>query len=435
MYNKNSVWNKDQVRPKFETLTHDMKTDVLIIGGGITGLLCAYKLKNAGVNCVLVEADKICSGITKNTTAKITVQHGLIYDKMIKTMGQEAASLYYKANNDALKEFFNLSKNIKCDFEEKEAFVYGTENFDEIKREAGALNKIGCPVILKEKTELPLSDILAVGIPNQAQFHPLKFCFGIAKELPIFENTKVLELGENFAVTNRAKINFKKVIVATHFPFINKHGFYFAKLYQHRSYVLALKNVPRISGMYVDSDLKGLSFRNYSDFLLLGGGGHRTGKRGGGWQQLEEFAIKNFQGVKIINRWATQDCMSLDSIPYIGQYSKNTPNMFTATGFNKWGMTSSMVSATVLCDLVQEKGNEFADLFSPSRSVLKPQLAVNLGESLVGVLNLKTPRCPHLGCALKYNSAEHSWDCSCHGSRFTKDGKLIDNPAIDDIKL
>ncbi len=430
----NSVWSEFNERPKFESLNGDIKTDVLIVGGGITGLLCAYRLKNAGVDCVLIEADKICSGITKNTTAKITLQHGLIYDKLIKTLGKEAAELYYKANNEALKEYIKLSKIIDCDLQEKTSFVYSATKLKEIEMEERALNEICCPALLTEKTNLPFNNILAVGIENQAQFHPLKFCFAIAKNLPIFENTKALEFGKNHVLTNKGSVYFKKIIVATHFPIINKHGFYFAKLYQHRSYVLALENAPKINAMYVDEDLKGLSFRSYNNLLLLGGGSHRTGKVGGGWRELEKIAQENFKGAKVINYWATQDCMSLDELPYIGQYSKNTPNMFTATGFNKWGMTTAMVAAMVLCDLVQEKENEFAGLFSPSRSILKPQLAVNLRESLMGVLTPKTPRCPHLGCALKYNRFEHSWDCACHGSRFTKYGKLIDNPATDDIK-
>ena len=431
----NSVWSEFKQRPQFEALNGDIKTDVLIVGGGIAGILCAYRLKNVGVDCVLIEADKICSGITKNTTAKITLQHGLIYSKLAKSLGKEAAELYYKANNDALNEFITLSKTIDCDLQEKNAFVYSATKLKEIEREARALNEISCPAFLTEKTELPFNNILALGVPKQAQFHPLKFCYKIAEDLPIFENTKALEFGENYVITNRGRVYFKKMIITTHFPIINKHGFYFAKLYQHRSYVLALENAPKINAMYVDEDLKGLSFRNYGDLLLLGGGSHRTGKVGGGWRELEQFAQENFKGAKVVSCWATQDCMSLDGMPYIGQYSKNAPNMFVATGFNKWGMTSAMVAATILCGLVQEKENEFADLFSPSRGILKPQLAVNLSESLLGVLTPKTPRCPHLGCALKYNRFEHSWDCACHGSRFTKDGKLIDNPATDDIKL
>ena len=121
--------------------------------------------------------------------------------------------------------------------------------------------------------------------------------------------------------------------------------------------------------------------------------------------------------------------MSLDEIPYIGNYSKNTPDLYVATGFNKWGMTSAMVSAMILSDMIPGKKNDYAEVFNPSRSILKPQLFINGFESAINLLTPTTRRCPHLGCALKWNKAEHSWDCPCHGSRFSEDGKVLDNPA------
>ena len=187
--------------------------------------------------------------------------------------------------------------------------------------------------------------------------------------------------------------------------------------------------------MYVDESNTGLSFRNYDNLLLLGGGGHRTGKKGGCWRELENFARKYYKNAEIVGKWATQDCMTLDDVPYIGQYAKSTPDVFVATGFNKWGMTNAMVSADILCDLIQGKRSPYAAVFDPSRTVLRPQLAVNAFESAVGILTPTAPRCPHLGCALKYNSVEHTWDCPCHGSRFREDGELIDNPATDDKRI
>ena len=126
--------------------------------------------------------------------------------------------------------------------------------------------------------------------------------------------------------------------------------------------------------------------------------------------------------------------MTLDGIPYIGSYSGRVSGLYVATGFNKWGMTSSMVAAAVLTDLVLDRTNPYTELFSPSRTILRPQLAANVLESTLGLLTPTAPRCPHMGCALKYNAAEHSWDCPCHGSRFQEDGSLIDNPATDDKK-
>lgn len=434
-YHVQSMWDKPVQKPHFDTLEKNIYTQVLIIGGGITGVLCTYKLKNAGVDCILAEADEICGGITKNTTAKITLGHGLIYDKMIRRFGENKARIYLKAQKCALEEYKDLSNNIDCDYETRDNYVYSLNNRKKIEKELAALNRLGVKAEFSDARELPVKVSGAVRITEQAQFHPLKFLYSIAEALPIYEHTKVRELMPHKAITNHGEITFKKLIVATHFPFLNKHGLYPLKLYQHRSYVIALSGAQIPNGMYVDESDTGLSFRNHGDILLLGGGGHRTGKQGGCWQELEQFAKKHYKNADIVGKWATQDCMTLDDIPYIGQYAKSTPDMFVATGFNKWGMTNAMVAADILCDLVREKSNPYAAVFDPSRTVMHPQFIANAFESTVGLLTPTAPRCPHLGCALKYNEVEHSWDCPCHGSRFTEHGNLIDNPATDDIRI
>ena len=430
-----SVWESDVSGVEFKPLEGDKSTDVLIIGGGIAGLLCVHRLKIAGVDCMLVEANEICGGITKNTTAKITLQHGLIYDKMLRRFGEEKTRLYAKAQMEAGREYARLCANIDCDYETRNSYVYSQRDRKRIEREVIALKRIGVKAEPSDAKELPFRVAGAVCVKDQAQFHPLKFLYTISKDLPICEHTKVIELMPHKAKTNRGEITYKKLIIATHFPMLNKHGLYPLKLYQHRSYVIALKGAQKVDGMYVDESDTGLSFRNFGDLLLLGGGGHRTGKQGGGWQELEDFAREYYKNAEIVGKWATQDCMTLDGIPYIGQYSKSTPDVFVATGFQKWGMTNAMVAANILCDLVREKSNPYASVFDPSRTILRPQLAVNAFESTLGLLTPTAPRCPHLGCALKYNKAEHTWDCPCHGSRFTEQGELIDNPATDDKKI
>ena len=430
-----SIWNIGLEKPKFKDLRGDIKTDVLIIGGGIAGLLSAYMLKREGVDCVVAEAGSVCEGVTGKTTAKITFQHGLIYDKIINRYGAEAAQLYYQSQKEALEEYKRLSLEIDCDFESKNSFVYSRTDRDGIEKEVEALNKIGCKAFFTDKTPLPFSVAGAVGVENQGQINPLKLLYTLAKDLNIFENTRVLELAPWGAVTNKGRIKAQKIIVATHFPFLNKHGAYFLKMYQHRSYVIALDNGADVDGMYIDENKKGLSFRNFGETLLLGGGSHRTGKKGGSWKELQNFAKENYPNSKEVCRWATQDCMTLDGIPYIGQYSKSTKRLYVATGFNKWGMTSAMTAAKILADLVQNRENEYSALYSPSRSIWHGQLALNAAEALIGLLTPTAPRCPHLGCALKYNFAEHTWDCSCHGSRFTEKGKVLDNPANGDKKM
>ncbi len=426
-----SIWNNIK-KPRFNSLQGDIKTDVLIIGGGMCGVLCAYMLKEAGVDCILVEADKICNGVTNSTTAKITLQHGLIYDKIMKRYGTEKAQLYYESQKIAMEKLKTLASRTDSDFEVSNNMVYSLDDREAIEKEVRALEKIGCKTEFLRKTELPFDIAGAVKVGEQGKFHPLKFAYAITDGLKIYENTKILELKPHSAKTHQGTISAKKIIVATHFPFINKHGGYFLKMYQHRSYVLALEDAPDIKDMYVDEAKDGLSFRTHNGLLFLGGGSHRTGSKGGNWAELERVSKKYYPSAGEVDRWATQDCMTLDSIPYIGQYSKSTPDLYVATGFNKWGMTSSMVSAMLLSDMVCGTKSEYEELYSPSRTILHPQIAINMFESVKGLVTPTTPRCPHLGCALKYNKEEHSWDCPCHGSRFDESGKLLNNPATDD---
>lgn len=282
---------------------------------------------------------------------------------------------------------------------------------------------------------IPIRTSGAIKVENQAQFNPLKFIANISQKLNIYEDTFVKEIRGNSAFTEDFKIRFKKIIVATHFPFMNSYGAYFLKMYQSRSYVVGLKNSPLVDGMYLDAAQDGLSFRKYKDMLLIGGGGHRTGKNCGGYGELMNFINTNYSKSEKRYFWATQDCMTLDGIPYIGQYSKNTPNWFVATGFNKWGMTSAMAAAQILTDLIMDKKSSFSEVFSPYRNIFKPQLFINLSETFVNFLTPTVKRCPHLGCALKWNSQELSWDCPCHGSRFEPNGKIIDNPAKKDANV
>lgn len=428
----NSIWKTDF--PSFQPLSGDRKTDVLVVGGGITGILCAWALTQAGAECLLIEAGRLCSGVTANTTAKITFQHGLKYDKLLRTLGQERARLYLEANRDALKRYRELCRDIACDFEETDAYVYATDDREKLEAEIIALEKLGYSAQFTSELPLPFPTAGAVRFPRQAQFHPLKFLSFLCRGLEICENTKLLELAPGRAVTDHGTVHAENIIIATHFPLLNKHGSYFLKLYQERSYVLALEGAPRLNGMYIDQKTGGLSFRNFENMLLLGGGSHRTGRQSRGWKPLTEAAAKYYPRAAEVCRWATQDCMSLDDMPYIGQYSAHTPGLYAATGYGKWGMTSAMTAATVLTDLIVKGEDPYDGLFSPSRSILHSQLAVNGLEAVKNLLTPTAPRCPHLGCALKWNRQERSWDCPCHGSRFAPDGALLNNPATDSLR-
>jgi len=429
-----SIWVHDNPLPHYNRLTGDMKTDVLIIGGGMAGILCAYELHSAGIDCILVEANRLAEGITQNTTAKITSQHGLIYHKLLEKFGREITACYLRANQEAVARYHSLCREIDCDYSVQNNYIYSRNHPSLLSDELNALSQLGFSAAFTKDLPLPFPTVGAVEFPDQARFHPIKFLSGLLSGVRIYENTPVRQLKAQTAVTDYGSIHAEAIIIATHFPFLNKHGSYFLKMYQQRSYVLGLKNVPSFAGMYLDEAENGLSFRMQGDTLLLGGGGHRTGKPGSGWTELQQLASVFYPGSQITHRWAAQDCMTLDGIPYIGRYSSRTQNLYVATGFNKWGMTNSMVAAGILSDLIRGKENLLEDVFSPSRSMLHPQLGINLLESTRNLLCLSTPRCPHLGCRLKWNPQERSWDCPCHGSRFSEEGKRLNGPSTDDLE-
>ena len=307
-----SLWNETVSRHVFPTLESDIRTEVLIIGGGIAGILTAYFLQQNGVPYILAEKDRICGGTTGNTTAKITYQHGLTYHKILRGSGLEKARMYLQANCAAFEKYAALCQEIDCGYETKNNYVYVTDDRQKLDDELNALSQIGYDAVFVKDLPLPVDTAGAVCFEDQAQFHPLRFLYAIAKDLNIYEHTFVREMDGTAAVTDRGQIRADKVIVTTHFPMLNKHGSYFLKLYQHRSYVIALENAQNVSGMYVDDSKTGFSFRNYNNLLLLGGGGHRTGKSGGNWNELRRFAGEAYPDAVERYCWAAQDCMSLD---------------------------------------------------------------------------------------------------------------------------
>lgn len=429
-----SIWSNEYGNiPLTKELRGDIGTDVLIIGGGLAGILCAYQLTRKGIRCVVVEKGRICGGSTHNTTAKITAQHGLVYDQLIQHFGQERARQYYDANTAALAEYRRLARLYPCDFEEQTAYVYSSKHRDKLEKEAAAYDKLAIPFVCKDHAQIPVEGATAVGMPAQAQFHPLKLVEGVLPEINYYENTCVTEIKENKAYTANAAITAEHIILATHYPMVNISGLYFMKLIQQRSYVIALEGAKPVDGMYIGDGDEIFSFRNYGDFLLLGGGSHKTGaKEGCGWNTLDAFAKAHYAEAKERYRWAAQDCMSLDQVPYIGRHRKRSANLYVAAGFNKWGMTGSMTAANVLADLIITGQSPYETLFSPQRTIMRPQLVSNMASA---ARHLITPgkRCTHMGCSLTWNQYENSWDCPCHGSRFNSEGVILDNPAMRGI--
>jgi len=453
-----SLWSKTVQLPERETLKADLRVENVVIGAGMAGILIAYFLQEKGQEVVVLEAKEIASGQTRNTTAKITSQHGLIYNDLIKNTGMERAAGYARANEKAIQLYKEIitKEGIACHFEEHPSFLYSQkeEGVVKLKKEAKAAQTLGihAEYIRGDKVEeLPFGVMGAVKFENQAQFHPLEFIQKLSEKLTICEHTNVLEVDEHFVITDKHVVVADNVIFATHYPFPIVPGYYFMRQHQSRSYAIAIegKDVPKkFEGMYFGIDRGGLSFRSADEKLIIGGSSHRTGKPfqvdakrkedkyPGAFCHLRKQIKRYYPESKEVAHWAAQDCMPHDGIPFIGQFSIKHDNWYVATGFQKWGMTTAMVAAMIISDEIVGIENPYAHTFSPQRLLIRAgykKFLIDIWESMLGLSNglfaKRELRCRHMGCALHWNEEEQSYDCSCHGSRFGKEGEVIDNPA------
>lgn len=428
------LWTETVDMPDFPELDRDETTDVLIVGAGMTGILCADLLRKEGISCLVCEAAKVGRGTSAGTTAVVSAQHDL-YLRYVKKFGWEKAGLYLKANLEAVEGFRQLCGEIDCDFETCPSFLYTTQENPQFHEEISVLKKLKFSAKLHRRIPIPGEICAAVEFPAQAQFHPLKFIAALSNGIQIRQGAQIIRIEKDTAFTKTHRIHARKILIAAHYSFLGIYGFYPLKLYQKRSYVLALENAAKYEGNYVQDREDGFYFRNYKDLLLVGGGDHRTGKAGGGYAAVRAFVQQHYPDAIERFSWSTQDCMSLDGIPYIGPYSRSLKDVYVASGFNEWGMTNAMTAARVLCVAILDRPNPYATLFSPQSTMLTPQLFSNIAVTLCDYLLPTAKRCPHMGCALCWNSLEHSWDCPCHGSRFSEDGSVLDNPATQDAKL
>lgn len=482
---------------KFKTLEQDISCDVCIVGAGLFGLTTAYYLSKKGLNVIVIDKSDIGTKTSGYTTAKITSQHGLIYEYLINSFSQDFAKKYLNANQDAIKNIKNIidTENIDCDFTFQNSFVYTTkpEETDKIKKEIDAVNSLGFNAKFITETSLPFDIAGSIMFPNQAQFHPRKYMLGLCNCIVsnngnIFTNTTATNVKKEndayFTYTTNHKIKSKYVVLASHYPFINIPGFYFTKMYQTASYVIAIDlKSNNFNGMYITSSNPVYSYRAVKEgdrtLLLLGGMGHKTGETvsiHSTYSILEQEAKKYYPDCEILYRWNTEDCITLDKIPYIGEFSNLMPNMFIGTGFNKWGMTSSNVAANIVSDKILRITNKYEDIFSSTRmspiknrwemkniikqttnSLVVDKLKISsdtledikrdsgtiieengrkigIYKDTSGNIFAVKPICTHLGCLLNWNNVDKTWDCPCHGSRFNYMGKNLYDPAIKNLE-
>ena len=493
-----SLWietTKDEII--LNPLEKDKETEICIIGGGLFGLTTAYYLTQQGKKVIVLEKGEIGEKVSGNTTGKITSQHGLFYDHLINDYGKEYAKKYLEANEEAIENIKEIIKKeqIECEFYKQNAYVYTTQEDEviEIQKEVEAVKELGKEAEFVTQTELPFKIKGAIKFKEQAQFHARKYMIGLCKAIlkqnEIYAYTTVTDVvkeGDEYNIyTDRGNVKAKYVVIATHYPIINMPGFYFTKMYQSTSYLIAIETDKKLpQGMYISAKEPIYSFRtatyNGKQILLIGGSEHKTGKAiedNSNYEELEKKAKELYPDCKILFKWNTRDCISLDKIPYIGEYSNIMKNMYVGTGFKKWGMTLSNIAGKIVSDKIMGKENKYETIFNSTRikpiknrwevknmveetvkSIVLNKFKIepedlkqiendngaiieingeNIGiyKDTQGKIYAVKPNCTHLGCLLTWNNLDKTWDCPCHGSRFDYMGRNIYEPAIKDLEI
>ncbi len=486
------MWIATSPPSDYPTLDGDLDVDVAVVGGGIAGLTTALFAARAGMSVVVIEADRVGRGTTGNTTGKVTSQHGLVYNDLIERRGEEMARLYAEANQQAVNEIAGLAAELgaDCRFERAPAYVYTTvsERRSQLEREHTAATKLGLPSTLTTEIDLPFPVELAVRFDDQAHIHAGRYAAALAGAFEaaggrVVEHTRATGVDENAtgAVVNcrRHRVRAGQVVLATLLPFVDRGGF-FAKAWPSRSYGVAARlGTDAPAGMHISIDSPARSTRPWIEAdrrgLIVVGGSHPTGDRRASpacWGDLESWAREHFDVESFEYRWSAQDYLTADHIPYAGR-SPLMSRTFVATGFQKWGLTNATAAAIVLTDALQGRDHRWSPLFDAARIGGGRSLAriatqnldvarhfvidriarlhagslaelprgeggiVRTGNKVVGAyhhadghVQAVALTCTHLGCTVRWNAAEATWDCPCHGSRFATDGTVLDGPAV-----
>lgn len=494
-----SMWRETVSAPSFPILKQDIETDVLIVGAGITGITSAYELTKAGLKVAVVDAGEILSGTTGHTTAKVTSQHGLIYDSLLSHFGEDEARLYYEANEEALAYIDKKIREhqIECQFKREDAYLYADsdDQLKQLKKEWDAYLKLGLPGEWHDTIPLSFAVQGAIKLPDQARFHPLQYLLtlldsSIKRGAEFYENSCLTDSVEQtedgrlkLKTESGIQITCKYAVSASHYPFYDGGGLYFTRLHADRSYAIAIEpETPYAGGMYINCGNPKRSLRaaelDGKEVIIVGGESHKTGQSDctiKHYEELEAFGGKTFGAKSIPFRWSAQDLATIDQVPYIGPVTSGHPHILIATGFAKWGMSTGTLAALIISDLILDKANRYAYLFTPSRFKLNPGLKnltmqnANVAKELVagkvdlvhrkvedlmpdegaavkhlgkkagayrdpeGNIHLVDTTCTHMGCEVKWNEAERTWDCPCHGSRFGYDGSVIEGPATENL--
>jgi glycine/D-amino acid oxidase-like deaminating enzyme/nitrite reductase/ring-hydroxylating ferredoxin subunit len=491
-----SPWLAGVTPPSWPTLERDLEADYVVVGGGIAGLTVASRLHADGATVAVIEAERIGRGTTGHTTGKLTSQHGLTYRSQIERQGKDRARAYAEANQQAIEEIEDTVNRlgIDCSFERAPAYVYTCDRrrSSDIEAEHSAASELGLPASLTTDIDLPFPIDLALRFDHQAMFDVAPYLLALAQDLSsgtglIFEKTRALGIEESrkgvTVQTTSGQVSASSAIVATLIPFLDRTGF-FARMKPSRAYGVAARlRSDQITAMHINIDSPTRSTRpwktDHGSGVVVVGEGHSVGHRKAKperWEDLEEWTRRNFDVESFEYRWSAQDFEPVDQIPYVGR-APLMRRTYVVTGFRKWGLTNATAAAHIIADLLQGRPNDWLSVFDATRlgdfqgfagmSVLNLQVAsrfvrgrfgrffapsiaeLELGEgSLIradgrtvaayrdpdGVVYSLSPTCTHLGCTVRWNQAERSWDCPCHGSRFATDGQILNGPATEPLE-
>jgi glycine/D-amino acid oxidase-like deaminating enzyme/nitrite reductase/ring-hydroxylating ferredoxin subunit len=491
-----SLWMDTAPHTTYPPLGTSLAVEVCVVGGGILGLMCAERLKREGRTVALLEADRVATGVTGYTTAKVTVLHGLIYDQVRSRFGEDGARAYAEANAAGLALIADrvAEGGIECDFRRRPALTYAQDESDleALRKEVDAARAAGLDAELVDDVDLPWDVAGAVRIDDQAEFHPRRFLLAIADAIHgdgshVLERTRVtgVDDGEPCRVRTDtgAEVTAGAVVLATHYPTLDR-GLFFTRLAAERSYAIGLRARGRTpQGMFLSTESPSHSVRaapyDGGELLIVGGESHKTGTGDpvARYAALETWAHERFDVESVEYRWSAQDAMPADGIPYVGKLSPLARRVWTASGFKKWGITNGAAAAIMLSDAILGRENPWAATFDANRfkplaaapSLLREQISVGahfFGDRLAppdlrsldqlapgeggivkaggdrvaafrdddGVVHAVSPICTHLYCQVSFNAAERSWDCPCHGSRFATDGTVIQGPAVSPLE-
>jgi glycine/D-amino acid oxidase-like deaminating enzyme/nitrite reductase/ring-hydroxylating ferredoxin subunit len=493
-----SLWIDTTPETRFPALAGDVSVDVAVIGGGITGITAATLLKRAGRTVALVESKRVIRGVTGYTTAKVTSSHGVIYKDLVERYDDETARAYGASQEAALEQIarFVEDERIDCEFARASNYLYAesADDLATVRQEAETAARLGLPASFVDETPLPFPVAGAVRFENQAEFHPRKYLLHLVNQLPgegshVFEETRALEVegGDVCRVeTDRGVVRARAVVVATLLPFLDR-GFFFAKAHPYRSYVVCPKvdeaNAP--PGMYVSTESPSHTIRRSAypggTVLVIVGEGHKAGQAADSterYRRLDEWARSRFAVESTEYRWSTQDYYSVDKLPFIGRLTRRSRNVYVATGYRAWGMTNGTLAAMILSDRILGRDNPWAEMYDAKRVAPRAGAAMFVKENLSaakhlllrrrvtthkaddvaaiapgggavvkvrgrnvavyrdedGTVHAVSPVCTHLGCVVGWNPAEKTWDCPCHGSRYSREGRVIQGPTVRDLE-